>query len=80
LTLLKAQKLNNKLPKELPKNTVIAHKTGELDMVSHDAGIVYAQNGNYIIVVMSETSLPVAANERIADISKGVYEYFISKK
>lgn len=79
ITLLKAQKLNNKLPKDLPKNAVIAHKTGELDMVSHDAGIIYLEQGDYIVVVMSETTLPAAANERIAEISKGIYEYFRSK-
>lgn len=77
LDLLKAQRLNNKLPKGLPANIVIAHKTGELGGVTHDAGIVYTDEGNYIIVVMSDSTLPAAAEERIANISKGVYEYFI---
>lgn len=76
---LKKQQLNNKLPKYLPKDVVIAHKTGELGYVTHDAGIVYTKNGPYIIVVMSETKNPKAAEDRIGEISKVVYEYFSKK-
>ena len=76
LDLLNRQKLNNKLPRHLPSGTVIAHKTGELGRVSHDAGIVYTDKGEYIIVVLTESSAPLGAEERIADISKNVYTYF----
>lgn len=73
---LKGQVLNSKLPKYLPLNTVFAHKTGELGQYSHDGGIVFENFGDYIIVVLSKSSSPKDANERIAEISKGVYEYF----
>ena len=76
IDLLKAQKLNNKLPRELPETTQIAHKTGELGTYSHDAGIVYTQDGDYIIVVMTNTKVPSTAEDKIADISKAVYDYF----
>jgi beta-lactamase class A len=76
LDLLKNQKKNNKLPKYLPKSTIIGHKTGEIGWFSHDAGIVFADNGDYIIVVMSESSAPGGAEDRIGLISKAVYEYF----
>ncbi|MBA3723611.1 MAG: serine hydrolase [Candidatus Levybacteria bacterium] len=79
IDLLKRQRLNNKLPKNLPEGTVIAHKTGELGPVTHDAGIVYTSKGEYIIVVLSESTNPAVAEERIANISKGVFEYFINK-
>lgn len=76
LDLLKAQTLNDKLPKYLPKGTIVAHKTGEIDYLSHDAGIVYAPNGNYIITVLSESDYPPGAEERIAQISRAVFNYF----
>lgn len=76
INLLKKQQLNGKLPKLLPNYTVIGHKTGELFGFSHDAGIVYTKNGDYVIVVMSDTDNPNDANETIAQISKGVYDYF----
>lgn len=77
--LLKGQKLNNKLPKYLPKEVEIAHKTGELGWFSHDAGIVFSEKGDYIIVVLSESNSPKGAEERIALLSKAVYEYFENK-
>ena len=75
--MLKDQRLNRKLPADLPSNTVIAHKTGELGMFSHDAGIIYTPKGDYIIVVLSKSDTPAAAEKRIADISKAVYDYFL---
>ncbi len=76
IALLKEQELNGKIPKYLPENQVIAHKTGELGNNTHDAGIVYADNGDYIIVVMSRTSDPDLAIENIATISKRVFDLF----
>jgi len=76
LDLLKKQQRKGGLPKYLPLNTEIAHKTGELGSVKHDGGIVFSNRGDYIIVVMSETGSQSAAAERIANISKTVYEYF----
>ena len=76
LDLLKKQQLNKKLSKYLPKNVSVAHKTGEIGWFSHDGGIVFTSNGDYIIVVLSETELPAGAEEKIANLSKAVYEYF----
>ncbi len=76
IDLLKKQQLNNKLPRDLPQEIEVAHKTGEIDSVSHDAGIVFIPKGDYIIAVLSDTDLPSAAEDRIAAISKAVYNYF----
>lgn len=76
IDLLKKQQLNDGLPKLLPKDMVIAHKTGELGWFKHDAGIVFSDKGDYIIVVFSESSSPEGAQERIAEVSKAVYGYF----
>ncbi len=76
LDLLKRQKLNDKLPKYLPSEAIVAHKTGEIDFFTHDGGIVYGPKSEFIIVVLSKSDLPAASEERIADISKKVYDYF----
>ncbi len=76
LAILKRQKLNDRIPKYLPKGTISAHKTGELGGVKHDAGIVFSDKGDYIIVLMSETAAPLKAAEVEANISKSVFEYF----
>lgn len=76
ITLLKNQQLNNKLPRELPADVVIAHKTGELDDYTHDAGIIYTPAGNYLIVVLAKSADPSSAEDSIAGLSKSVYNYF----
>lgn len=76
IELLKRQRLNDKLPKYLPEGTIVAHKTGEIDYFSHDAGIVYSGKGDYIIAVLSESDFPAGAEDRIARLSRSVYEYF----
>ena len=73
---LKIKMLYNKLPKYLPQGTIVAHKTGEIGYSSHDGGIVFSPKADYIIVVFSKSDIPAAAEERIAQISKNVYEYF----
>lgn len=76
LALLRRQRLNEKLPKKLPKDVVIAHKTGELGTLSHDSGIVYGPKGDYIIVVLSDSKKRLETDARIATISRAVYDYF----
>lgn len=80
MDLLKAQQLDGGLPKYLPDNLEVAHKTGEIDWFKHDAGIVFSPSGDYIIVVMSETKSPLGAQDRIGLVSKAAYEYFTKSK
>lgn len=76
LDILKDQTLNDGIPKYLPKNIKVAHKTGDLGWFKHDGGIIFANKGDYIFVGMSESEFPDGAQERIAGVSKAVYEYF----
>ncbi len=76
MDLLKKQQLNGGLPKQLPDGTIVAHKTGDIELFKHDGGIVFTNKGDYIIVVLSESDSPLGAQERIAQVSKAVYDYF----
>jgi beta-lactamase class A len=77
LSLLKDQLVNNRLPVGLPAGTVIAHKTGDLDDVVHDAGIVYGPKSNYLVVAMSGSwGSPGNAPAQFADLSKQLWNYF----
>lgn len=80
LDLLKKQQLNDGLPRYLPNGIEVAHKTGDIGWFKHDAGIVFSPFGDYIIVVMSESDSPLGVQERIAEVSKAVYEYFNKPK
>lgn len=74
--LLKDQKLNDGLAKYLPDQLQVASKTGDIGWFKHDAGIVYSPAGDYLIVVLSESDYPPGAQERIALLSKAVFDYF----
>lgn len=78
IDILKRQKINDRLPKYLPGEVTVAHKTGELDQYKNDAGIVFTNKGDYIIVVMSKTNDPYIAAEKIAKYSEAVYNHLIS--
>ena len=76
IDILKSQRLNDRIPKYLPDSVEVAHKTGELGGSKHDAGIVFTEGGDYIIVVLSETKDPSIASEKIAKFSKSIFDYF----
>lgn len=77
LDLLKNQHWRNKIPSGIPYGVTVANKTGDTENQSHDAAIVYSENADYIIVLMSEEKDVSFNNDyRFIEISKMVYEYF----
>lgn len=78
IELLKRQTLNDRIPKYLPKSVEVAHKTGELGSVKHDAGIIYTDKGDYIMIFLSESSNQLQAAERIAMMADNIYTYLAS--
>jgi beta-lactamase class A len=82
LTALEAQEVDNRLPVGLPAGVEIAHKTGDLDGYSHDGGIIYSSNADYILVVLSGPwpNGYSDAPEQIANLSKLVYDWFAASK
>lgn len=82
LNALKQQKVNDRLPTGLPSGTTIAHKTGDLEGVVHDAGIVYSdESGDYIISILSgaDTSGRTLAQRyaRFGELTKSIHELMI---
>ena len=77
LAVLKRQKINDRLPRYLPKEVTVAHKTGLEKEVCHDAGIVFTPSGDYIITVLVHTWIgPGSAKIFIGRLSSYFYEIF----
>ena len=77
IDLLLRQEIHNKLPSKLPTGVKIAHKTGELDNLNHDVGIVFGPKTDYLIVVLVKDVPFLGDNDLvIADISKAGYDFF----
>ena len=75
LGILLAQEFNEKIPAGLPSGVRVAHKTGEITAVSHDAAIVYPPGRKpYVLVVLTRGIADGnKASKLIADISAVVY-------
>jgi beta-lactamase class A len=76
IELLKKPK-ENRLRKGLPEGVASADKSGELEGVRVDAGIVFAKNRPYALCVMTTFLKSEAEGEQaIVEISRAAYEYF----
>jgi len=76
LDILHAQEFRSGIPAGLPDGARVAHKTGEISTVAHDAGIVYLPDREpYVLVVLTEFERERARKEPIARISRVVYEH-----
>jgi beta-lactamase class A len=78
--ILLAQEFNEKIPAGLPPGTRVAHKTGEITAVSHDAAIVYPPGRRpYVLVVLTRGIRDGKESAKlIADISRLVYEHVMA--
>lgn len=54
LKLLRLQRIGDRIPKYLPADAVVAHKTGLENGVCHDAGIIFTDRGNFLISVLTK--------------------------
>lgn len=77
LDILHAQEFNSGIPALLPKRTRVAHKTGEISTVAHDAGVVYLHGRNpYVLVILTEWDTSTSGRQQaVAKISEAVYEF-----
>lgn len=77
--LLKMQTRQNKIPAQMPDGVKVANKTGELDAVENDAGIIYdtAKGIDLVICFMSQDLKDTsAAQSTIAQDSRAIYGYY----
>ncbi|SEK94572.1 beta-lactamase class A [Stigmatella aurantiaca] len=77
--ILLAQELNTLIPAGLPPGTPVAHKTGQITGVLHDAAIVYPPGrAPYVLVVLTR-DIPEApvAEALIADLARQVHAHAV---
>jgi beta-lactamase class A len=76
LALLSSETYNDRLPALLPSGTQVAHKTGNWESATHDAGIVFSPRATYVIVVLSDFGFGDDGAGPIARLSRAVYDYY----
>ena len=80
LAILSRQEFNDEIPAGLPPGTRVAHKTGSITAVLHDAAIVYPRTGSPYVLVVLTRNIPDerVARTLIADLSRIVYEHVMA--
>jgi beta-lactamase class A len=93
INLLATSQINNRIPAKLSENPSlkIAHKTGELSAVRHDAGIVFPHNSDkskverssddYVVVLLSKDLVfEDTGIDNLAEMSRKIYDLMVSQK
>jgi beta-lactamase class A len=79
--ILAKQEFNDEIPAGLPPGTKVAHKTGWITGVTHDAALVYPPNRKpYVLVVLTRGIRERQVAQRlIADLSRMAWEFAETK-
>ncbi|MGE3343424.1 MAG: serine hydrolase [Vicinamibacterales bacterium] len=70
--ILSRQQFNEGIPAGLPEGTKVAHKTGWITRIRHDAGLVYGPRPYVLVVLTRGIDDPAVADRLIADITRVV--------
>jgi beta-lactamase class A len=74
IAVLTRQKFNDGIPAGVPAGTAVAHKTGSITRIQHDAGIVYAARPYTLVVLVRGIDDEKKSKALIAQLSKIVYK------
>ncbi len=75
LDILAGQVVNDRLPSLLPFRVTVAHKTGNIDNVIHDAGVVYAPQGPVVVVVLTASASEWEVVEFMGELGLMAYRH-----
>jgi beta-lactamase class A len=72
--ILARQKFNEAIPAGLPAGTRVAHKTGELPKIHHDAAIVYAPRPFVLVILVRGLAESKNSTALMADITRRIFQ------
>ena len=75
----KRQKFNDAIPAGLPPGTAVAHKTGTITRIHHDAGIVYGPRPYVLVILVRGIQEQKQSAALMASISKILWEHTAAK-
>ncbi len=74
LQILLEQQYRGGIPAGLPKAARVAHKTGNISTVHHDAGIVFVEDRKpYVLVILTQFPAETPRGTAVADVSRDIY-------
>jgi len=73
VAVLKRQKFNDAIPAGLPTGIDVAHKTGNITRIHHDAGIVFAKRPYVLVILVRGVQEQKESAAVMAAISRAIY-------
>jgi beta-lactamase class A len=73
--ILARQKFNEAIPAGLPPGTRVAHKTGELTKIHHDAAIIYGPRPFVLVILVRGIPESKDSAALMADIARRIYHW-----
>jgi beta-lactamase class A len=74
IEILKRQKFNDAIPAGVPPGTPVAHKTGSITRIHHDAAIVFAPRPYVLVLLVRGIDDQKKSATLMADLSRVIYE------
>ena len=74
IEILERQHFNEGIPAGLPPNIPVAHKTGEITKIHHDAAIVYAPRPFVLVILVRGLADVKESSALMADITRTFYQ------
>jgi beta-lactamase class A len=78
--ILKRQKFNDRIPAGLPAGIHVAHKTGEITRIQHDAAIVFARRPFVLVVLVRGLDDAKKSSAMIAEITRTLYTAYTGSR
>jgi beta-lactamase class A len=72
--ILKRQAFNDAIPAGLPAGTPVAHKTGNITRIHHDAAIVYASRPYVLVLLVRGIEDQKKSAALMSELSKAIYD------
>ena len=74
LDIMMDQQYRSGIPAGLPKAARVAHKTGNISTVHHDAGIVYLDGRKpYVLVILTQFAAEQGRGTAVAEVSRDIF-------
>jgi beta-lactamase class A len=74
LKIMLDQQYRGGIPAGLPKAARVAHKTGNISTVHHDAGIVFLEGRKpYVLVILTQFAAETGRGTAVADVSRDIF-------